>query len=90
MPEPCRCSRALPPGDYGYVDHGGYFCPVRVIGRRGLIWSRVALFKPFAGTAVKRVLNRKIVGVEEGNSLLAFRKDPMAVIHMTGDNADAA
>lgn len=77
--------RELPPGDYGYVNYGGYFCPVRVIGQRGLIWSRVVLFKPFDGTKVKRVLTRNIVGIEEGNSLLAFKDDPMAVLHMTGE-----
>lgn len=77
--------RTLPPGDYGYVQYKGCFCPVRVVGRRGLLWTRVALFKPYDGTKAMRVLTRRIIGVEDGNALLAFKADPLAVLHMTGD-----
>jgi hypothetical protein len=76
---------ALPPGDYGYIMEGDTLCPLRVIGRRGWIWTRVLRFKVFRGMEAKRVRTRDIIDVAEANALLAFKADPTAALSMKGD-----
>lgn len=75
---------ALPAGDYGYLMEGDTLCPLRVIGRRGWIWTRVLRFRVFHGVEAKRVRTRDIIDVAEANALLAFKADPTAVLSMEG------
>lgn len=82
-------SRGLPPGDYAYLPNGAGLNPALVLNR-GWLLSRVAAFEPFRGTSVKTVRTRRLIPVEEGNKLIAFREDPMAVLHMHGDQEKAA
>jgi hypothetical protein len=76
---------ALPAGDYGYIMEGDTLCPLRVIGRRGWIWTRVLRFKVFRGIEAKRVRTRDIIDVAEANALLAFKADPTAALSMKGE-----
>jgi len=81
-----REEMGLPPGDYGYIIEGDKACPCLVL-RRGLVVSRVMRFKVFEGIAVKRVLTRSLLDLDTVNRLSAFRKNPLAVMAMTGEEA---
>lgn len=82
-------SRELPPGDYAYIMEGDYFCPCRIIGKRGRIWTRVLRFKVYDGSEAKTVRTKRLIEVDDANGLIAFKEDPMAVLHMTGEEAKA-
>ncbi len=73
--------RSLPPGDYAYVANGTALLPCAVVGRRGRWFSTVLMFEPYRGTSQKRVRTKRLLGVEETNRLIAFRSDPMALLH---------
>lgn len=67
-----------------FVIDGEYVLPCMVLepGRRR---TRVAIFKPYEGTKVKRVRHRNLLSLEEGRTWLAWRKDPMADVPTTGE-----
>ncbi len=80
--------RTLPPGDYAYVMEGGTLCPCLVL-KRGWLTADVLRFRPFEGTKRKRIRKGRLLPVEQTNAVLAFKNDPMAVIHMVGEEPAA-
>lgn len=78
--------RPLPPADYVYVLDGRDLLPAVVL-KRGRVWTRVLRFKPFDGSKAARVRTRDVFDLPHANALLAFREDPMAVLHMTGEHS---
>jgi hypothetical protein len=82
-------NRTLPPGDYAYLVKSDRVLPCVVVGKRGRWHTTVLAFEPFRGTTRRRVRTRHLVEIEEANRLHAFRNDPMAVLHMVGEDGSA-
>jgi hypothetical protein len=77
--------RTLPPGDYAYLASGNSLLPCVVFGQRGRWRTTVFAFEPFRGTRKRRVRTRDLLDLDTANRLIAFRNDPLALLHARGD-----